>query len=180
MVVPPHLTGVAAGGSSTRETDEGRRPVITRRIEPNAVGCRPGSLSAMAKPERKGKSLAEIGEILGFGNFDTHLFICTGPDCCDEPEGMAAWQAVKRAVKEFNPDLRQAKIYRTKVGCLRVCSQGPIAVAYPQGKWFHSVTEAAAADIVAYLQSGATAPHPLEFANHPLPPPVHGGDASGD
>ncbi|HKI97574.1 MAG TPA: (2Fe-2S) ferredoxin domain-containing protein [bacterium] len=122
----------------------------------------------MAKEDRKDKSLQEIADIVGIGCFDTHLFICTGPDCCTPEEGMAAWRAVKRTVKDLNPDLRQAKLYRTKVGCLRICKGGPIAVAYPQGKWFHSVTEETAPGIVEYLQSGAQGPHPLEFAAHPL------------
>ena len=125
----------------------------------------------MAKEEHKDKSLEQIADILGIGNFDTHLFICSGPDCCSEEQGMASWNAVKRKVKELNPVLHESKIYRTKVGCLRVCKDGPIAVAYPQGKWFHRVTEDRAAEIVAYLQSGASEPHPLEFTVHPLPAP---------
>ncbi len=129
----------------------------------------------MAKEDRKGKSLDEIAGILGIDNFDTHLFLCTGPDCCTPEEGLAAWQAVKRTVKELNPNLRQARLYRTKVNCLRVCKGGPIAVAYPQGKWFHSVTAENAPDVVRYLQNGARGPHPLEFREHPLPD--GGGDA---
>ena len=31
-------------------------------------------------------------------------------------------------------------VYRTKANCLRVCEQGPIAVVYPEGTWYHSVT----------------------------------------
>lgn len=133
----------------------------------------------MAKEEHKDKSLQQIADLLGIGTFETHLFICTGPDCCTPEQGMAAWQATKRAVKEHNPDLRNAKLYRTKVNCLRVCKGGPIAVAYPQGKWFHSVTEHNAPEIVAYLQSGAPGPHPLEFAVHPLTGrPLRGNDAA--
>ncbi len=115
----------------------------------------------MAKEEYKGKSLDQIADIVGLGNFDTHLFICTGPDCCSEEAGMDAWQAVKRAVKELNPVLNKSRIYRTKVGCLRICKRGPVAVCYPQGRWFHSVTAERAAEIVHYLQSGAQERHPL-------------------
>ena len=133
----------------------------------------------MSKEENKDKSLEQIADIVGIGTFETHLFICTGPDCCTPDEGMAAWQAVKRAVKELNPDLRNAKLYRTKVGCLRICKGGPIAVAYPQGKWFHSVSEANASGIVAHLQAGAPGRHPLEFAVHPLTgKPVRDVDAA--
>ena len=123
----------------------------------------------MAKEEHKDKTLEQIAAILGIGTFDTHLFICTGPDCCTPEEGMASWKAVKSIVKALNPVLNESRVYRTKVNCLRVCKNGPIAVAYPQGKWFHSVSEDAAADIVAHLQSGAAEVHPLEFKRHPLP-----------
>ena len=29
---------------------------------------------------------------------------------------------------------------RSKVDCLRICEMGPIAVVYPDGVWYHSVT----------------------------------------
>ena len=88
----------------------------------------------MAKEDRKDKTVEQIADILGIGNFDTHLFLCTGPDCCTPEEGMAAWQVVKRTVKALNPDLRHSKLYRTKVNCLRMCKGGPIAVSYPDRK----------------------------------------------
>ena len=31
-------------------------------------------------------------------------------------------------------------VYRTKANCLRICEQGPIAVVYPEGVWYRSVT----------------------------------------
>ena len=36
---------------------------------------------------------------------------------------------------------RNGVVLRTKADCLRVCEQGPIAVVYPDGVWYHSVTE---------------------------------------
>jgi len=126
----------------------------------------------MAKEEYAGKTLKEIGDLVGLPHTKTHLFICTGPDCAPEEKGMAAWNAIKRTVKELCPDLKEATMYRTKVGCLRICKQGPIAVAYPQGIWFHSVTEENAAEVVTFLQRGAVDTHPLEFARRPLGTPA--------
>lgn len=134
----------------------------------------------MAKEEHEGKTLPQIADILGIGKFDTHLFICTGPDCCDEKTGFAAWDVVKRTVKALNPVLNASKIYRTKVGCLRVCKDGPIAVAYPQGKWFHHVTSENAESIVQHLQAGAEEPHPLQFIVAPLPAEGAAGDGAAD
>ena len=32
-------------------------------------------------------------------------------------------------------------VFRTKANCLRVCCNGPIAVVYPDGVWYHSCSE---------------------------------------
>ena len=38
------------------------------------------------------------------------------------------------------PDVERGSgtVLRSKVDCLRVCEQGPIAVVYPDGVWYHS------------------------------------------
>ena len=124
----------------------------------------------MAKEEKnKGKAPKQVAEILGISNVTTHFFICTGPDCCSEEVGMESWNTVKAKVKALYPELPKSRIYRTKVGCLRICKQGPIAVAYPQGKWFQGVTPDKVDDLLDYLDSGSREPHPLEFKHHPLP-----------
>ena len=33
-----------------------------------------------------------------------------------------------------------SSVLRSKVDCLRVCEQGPIAVVYPEGVWYRGVT----------------------------------------
>lgn len=69
-----------------------------------------------------------------------HIFLCcdqTTPKCCDKTAGLVSWEYLKKRLKELNLS-EQGGIYRTKANCLRVCQQGPIAVVYPDGVWYHS------------------------------------------
>jgi len=69
-----------------------------------------------------------------------HIFLCcdqTVPKCCDKQAGLLAWDYLKNRLNELQLT-DQGGIYRTKANCLRVCQQGPIAVVYPEGVWYHS------------------------------------------
>lgn len=50
---------------------------------------------------------------------------------------MESWEYLKHRLKELNLD-GSGGIFRTKTNCLRVCAQGPIAVIYPEGIWYHN------------------------------------------
>lgn len=64
-----------------------------------------------------------------------HLFLCRGPDCCSREEGERTWQHVKSAIK-----MHGLPVLRTKADCLRVCTDGPWLVVYPDGVWYAQVT----------------------------------------
>lgn len=83
------------------------------------------------------KSLDSIVSKIGLNTFKRHLFLCTGPKCCDPVCGILAWDYLKQRLKELNLS-EQGGILRTKANCLRICTQGPIAVIYPEGVWYHS------------------------------------------
>lgn len=76
----------------------------------------------------------------GIGAIERHIFLCIGPDCCTPEEGDAAWQRLKRRVATLNGDPDRGRIYRTRVGCLRICHQGPTGVVYPEGTWYACLT----------------------------------------
>lgn len=67
-----------------------------------------------------------------------HIFLCcdqTTPKCCEKARGLAAWEFLKRRLKELGLS-EQGGILRTKANCLRICEGGPIAVVYPEGAWY--------------------------------------------
>lgn len=64
-----------------------------------------------------------------------HLFVCAGPKCCAAEQGEATWEHVKTAVKEH-----ALPVMRTRAVCLRVCTEGPWLLVYPEGVWYSQVT----------------------------------------
>jgi (2Fe-2S) ferredoxin len=75
---------------------------------------------------------------LGIPMLRRHIFLCadqTDPKCCTREQSLAAWDYLKRRLSELGL-AGQGGVYRTKANCLRICSNGPIAVVYPEGAWY--------------------------------------------
>jgi (2Fe-2S) ferredoxin len=80
----------------------------------------------------------EVADSIGVPVGRRHIFLCcdqTNPKCCDKDRGLAAWDFLKRRLKELQLS-EQGGVLRTKANCLRICEGGPIAVVYPEGTWY--------------------------------------------
>jgi len=79
--------------------------------------------------------------MLGLERYRRHIFLCadqTEPHCAPKEKGLEAWEYLKKRLKELGLAAPDPLVYRSKVNCLRVCANGPIAVVYPDAVWYHS------------------------------------------
>ena len=116
------------------------------------------------------ENLGEIADKLGIGHIRRHVFLCIGPDCCTSETGQASWTVLKTLLKDKGLSMSRGpnECYRTKVQCLRVCTQGPILVVYPEGTWYLGMT---AERIPRFVQEHLIEGRPIRewiFAEHPL------------
>ena len=107
--------------------------------------------------------LRAIAGALSLGRLERHVFLCadqTTPRCAERDQAARVWKYLKKRLKELGladappawrgegegppPPTPEGTgcVFRSKADCLRVCEAGPIAVVYPGGVWYHSVTEA--------------------------------------
>ena len=105
------------------------------------------------------------------GPYVRHILICadqTKPKCASRESTVASWNYLKRRLDELNIESGEGCVYRSKVNCLRVCSKGPIAVVYPEGVWYHSVTPELAERILQEHVLGGKVVEEFVFARNPL------------
>ena len=88
------------------------------------------------------EELIRILEAVGVEKIKRHIFLCcdqTKPRCSEREVSLKSWEYLKQRLKDLNLT-GDGGVYRTKANCLQVCTQGPIAVVYPEGTWYHSCT----------------------------------------
>ena len=144
----------------------------------------------MSESKLAGRRLAAIADALSIGKLERHIFLCaqqTVPRCASYQETSETWGYIKKRLKELGlasaPPGWQGKdveheapkhlpgtgsVLRNKVDCLRICEKGPIAVIYPDGVWYHSVTPDVAEQIIQQHIIGGKVVDAYVFARDPL------------
>lgn len=124
------------------------------------------------------KRLDAIATAISIGRLQRHVFLCaeqTTPRCSTHEESAEVWRYLKGRLKELGlsdapPQWRGSvgdeeppvtepgigSVLRTKADCFRICEQGPIAVVYPEGTWYHSVDVAVMERIIDEHLIGGT------------------------
>jgi (2Fe-2S) ferredoxin len=94
----------------------------------------------LRKAKRRGLSTPDDG------GATRHVVFCTGSSCGGK-KGKKAWKALDRAARALEAAGGPCTL-RTETECFGLCRQGPLAVVYPEGTWYHSVGPRTAERIV--------------------------------
>ena len=102
--------------------------------------------------------LLEIGENERASRPPLEVRCCTATGCVSA-NSPAVLDCLKKVVKESGLSDR---VRAVGVGCMRLCSQGPLVEVAPAGTFYQKVTTETAPSVVAGLNGGTVTAEPLD------------------
>jgi len=85
------------------------------------------------KPSRKAKKLH-------LGSLRAHVLVCSAGKCAAKAEQERAVRKLEKRLHARGLTERDGGVMCTSVGCLHICTGGPIAVVWPDGIWYGDAT----------------------------------------
>ena len=91
-----------------------------------------------------------------------HIFVCTSCRVNGQQKGLCHQKNSVSVVEKFMQEIEDRDLSSqcmvTNTGCFGICSRGPIAVVYPEGVWYGSLTPEAVEEIMdQHIEGGGTA-----------------------
>ena len=89
-----------------------------------------------------------------------HIFVCcstrlngTVQGVCSKKEGQ---EILQNLVEEVNDRELEDEVMVSHMGCVGLCSMGPVVMIYPEQTWYGNVTPDDAEEIMDALEEGTT------------------------